>query len=110
MADDLTIPTFLDLRIPANLDRWREGRKNWRPSRARREEQRKVPRDSQGRALPRSMDAGSWALLREIETAEARAREAAKAERLRILKANREERQRIKAEAKAQKQKGPTQK
>lgn len=83
MDDDLLgIPEFLDLRIPANLAAWKEGRRNWRPA-ARRAEKRKQNFDSQGNRLPDNMGAESWAFLHQLEgekAAKAKAEQAARDE------------------------------
>jgi hypothetical protein len=62
----------------------------------------KVNRDSEGRPLPRNMDAGSWALLRSIEKenkVKEKEDEAAKKERFRLLAAERAEARAIKKAA-----------
>lgn len=81
MDDGLDIPEFLrrESPTPEELEKLR---RKWR----REDHERrpvmpaadyKVNRDRQGRPLPRSMDATSWALLAEIEKAE-RVKEAEK--------------------------------
>jgi hypothetical protein len=59
--------------------------------------------DREGRLLPREMDEGSWALLRSLEKDAVAKERAEKTERFRLLKIEREEKRRIKAEAKAAK-------
>ena len=71
MDDDLLgIPEFLDLKIPANLAAWKEGRRNWRPV-ARRAEKRRQNFDSLGNRLPDNMSDESWAFLHGLENEKA---------------------------------------
>lgn len=77
IADDLSIPAFLDLRIPENLGRWKEGRRNWKPGRPTGTEPKpKEYFDRHGRKLPASTDERTLAVLREIEAAEIAAEKA----------------------------------
>jgi len=104
MKDELDIPDFLDLRIPENLARWKEARRNWRPSgSAAKAAEPKVNRDREGRVLPQGMDAGSWALLATLERADRekdKAADAEKAERFRVLDVQRKEKAALKRAAK----------
>lgn len=105
-ADDLLeIPAFLrrDPLTPKEQDKLRREYRNIRPA-AISPAERKVNRDKFGRLLPQSMDAGSWAILSEIENAETAKRkedEAAKNERFQILAAKRAERAAIKRAVRA---------
>jgi hypothetical protein len=104
MKDELDIPDFLDLRIPENLERWKQARKDWRPSgRAAREAAPKVERDFEGNALPRNMDDSTRAFLASIEKAQrdkAKEADAKKDERFRVLAVQRAEKAAIKKAAK----------
>lgn len=102
--DMLDIPDFLDLRIPENLARWKQARKDWRPSgRAAREAAPKVERDFEGNALPRNIDDSTRAFLASIEKGQrekAKEAEAKKNERFRVLAVERAEKAAIKRAAK----------
>jgi hypothetical protein len=102
---DLSIPPFLSLKDPDNLAAWKEGRKSWTPRRIKAEAKALGNRDAEGRGLPRSMDAGSWALLRSIEKASKTQADEDKAERFRLLAVARAEKAEVKAAAKAAKNK-----
>lgn len=102
--DMLDIPDFLDLRIPENLERWKQARKDWRPSgRAAREAAPKIERDINGNALPRNMDDSTRAFLASIEKTERdklKEAETAKKERFRVLAVQAKEKAAIKRAAK----------
>ena len=104
MKDDLDIPDFLDLRIPENLERWKQARKDWRPtSRLAKEAKPKVERDFEGNPLPRGIDDSTRAYLAEIEKGQrekAKEAERAKAERFRVLGVQAKEKAAIKRAAK----------
>jgi hypothetical protein len=101
IPDDLSIPKFLDLKIPANHTAWKEGHKIWTPRKVKAEAKAKINRDSEGRSLPKNMDETSWAFLRAQEKETKAEVEADKAERFRFLEALRQEKARVKAAAKA---------
>jgi len=103
MTDELDIPAFLDLSDPENLRRHKEARKTWKPSTIRAAEKAKINRDAQGRALPKNMDETSWAILRALEKDNAKAERDEKAERFRILAADKAEKKRIRDEARKHK-------
>jgi len=104
MKDELDIPDFLDLRIPANLERWKEARRNWRPNgSAARAAEPKVNRDRAGNILPRGMDESSWAFLAQLEKADRekdKVADAEKDERFRVLAVQRREKAAIRRAAK----------
>jgi len=106
MQDDLDIPEFLK-RPPETAeqaDARRKRMRNWKPKQSEIKEARVTQNfDREGRPLPRSMDEGSWALLRSMEKEAERKDKAQSAERFRLLKIERDEKRRIKAEAKATK-------
>lgn len=72
MQDDLTIPKSLDLRIPENLARHEEARRNWKPGArlSRAERAPRIERDRKGRPLPAGLDDAGRAILREQERVE----------------------------------------
>jgi len=102
--DMLDIPDFLDLRIPENYERWKQARKDWRPSgRMAKEAAPKVERDFEGNPLPRNMDDSTRAFLASIEKAQrgkVKEAERAKAERFRVLAVQAKEKAAIKRAAK----------
>ncbi len=107
MDDGLDIPEFLRLEAPTPEDQKRLRRKWAREAREASAAMIPPPDfkpnlDKHGRSLPLHMDAGSWALLAEIEKAERakeKENEAAKKERFRILAAARAEKAAIKRPA-----------
>jgi len=108
MDDGLDIPEFLRRKPPTPEEQAKLRRKWEREAKTIRstavpQTDFKLKLDKQGRALPRSMDAGSWALLAEVEKADKikeKENKAAENERFRLLAIERKERAAIKRAAK----------
>jgi hypothetical protein len=103
MTEDLDIPTCLQRPDTPELAAARAKlvtRLNSQDVRTvPRTERAKVERDAQGRALPKNLDAQSRALLREMEKTAAKEAAEAQAERLRLLQVARDEKARVRREA-----------